>query len=111
MPPAQMSLLAMPVVATNRIPSDGGAGDHEASVVLADFSQTPWRATLHSSAKLLDQTYADYDQQAIGWWPGMTQRPSPRTRSWSYGPPRPQDHGQGARCVAGPTGAGSHPRP
>jgi HK97 family phage major capsid protein len=58
-------LLGLPVTITNRIPADGGAGDNESSVVLADFSQIAVARDLAPSVKILDQTYADYDQQAI----------------------------------------------
>ncbi len=58
-------LLGIPVVVTNRIPTNGGAGTNEGSVVLADFSQIAVARDLAPSVKLLDQTYADFDQQAI----------------------------------------------
>ena len=61
----QFRLLGIPVVVTNRIPTNGGAGVNEASVVLADFSQIAVARDLAPSVKLLDQTYADFDQQAI----------------------------------------------
>jgi len=55
----------IPVLVTNRIPTNGGAGTNEGSVVLADFSQIAVARDLAPSVKLLDQTYADFDQQAI----------------------------------------------
>jgi predicted phage gp36 major capsid-like protein len=60
---APFRLLGIPV--TNRIPTNGGAGTNEGSVVLADFSQIAVARDLAPSVKLLDQTYADFDQQAI----------------------------------------------
>lgn len=58
-------LLGIPVTVTNRIPTNGGVGTNEGSVVLADFSQIAVARDLAPSVKLLDQTYADFDQQAI----------------------------------------------
>jgi predicted phage gp36 major capsid-like protein len=62
---APFRLLGIPVTVTNRIPTTGGAGTNEGSVVLADFSQIAVARDLSPSVKLLDQTYADFDQQAI----------------------------------------------
>jgi len=62
---APFRLLGIPVLVTNRIPTNGGAGTNEASVVLADFSQIAVARDIAPSVKLLDQTYAAYDQQAI----------------------------------------------
>ena len=62
---APFRLLGIPVTVTNRIPTNGGAGTNETSVVLADFSQIAVACDLAPSVKLLDQTYADFDQQAI----------------------------------------------
>lgn len=62
---APFRLLGIPVLVTNRIPTNGGTGTNEASVVLADFSQIAVARDLAPSVKLLDQTYAQYDQQAI----------------------------------------------
>ena len=62
---ATFRLFGIPVLVTNRIPSNGGAGTNEGSVVLADFSQIAVARDLAPSVKLLDQTYADFDQQAI----------------------------------------------
>lgn len=58
-------LLGHGVTVTNRIPQDGGAGSNESSIVLADMSQVAVARDLAPSVKLLDQTYADFDQQAI----------------------------------------------
>lgn len=62
---APFRLLGIPVTVTNRIPTNGGAGTNEGSVVLADFSQIAVARDLAPSVKLLDQTYAEFDQQAI----------------------------------------------
>ncbi len=62
---APFRLLGIPVLVTNRIPINGGVGTNEGSVVLADFSQIAVARDLAPSVKLLDQTYAAYDQQAI----------------------------------------------
>ncbi len=62
---APFRLLGIPVTVTNRIPTNGGAGTNEGSVVLADFSQIAVARDLAPSVKILDQTYADFDQQAI----------------------------------------------
>ncbi len=61
---ATFRLFGIPVLVTNRIPVTGGTGS-DASVVLADFSQIAVARDLAPSVKLLDQTYADFDQQAI----------------------------------------------
>ncbi len=65
-------LLGIPVTVTNRIPTsvdnpattgvnEGGA----TSIILADFSKIAVARDLAPSVKLLDQTFAQYDQQAI----------------------------------------------
>ncbi len=58
-------LLGLPVTITNRLPIDGGAGSDESEIVLADFSQIAVARDLSPSVKILDQTFGDYDQQAI----------------------------------------------
>lgn len=50
-------LLGIPLLVTNRVTAG--------NVVLADFSQIAVARDLAPSVKLLDQTYADFDQQAI----------------------------------------------
>ncbi len=62
---AVFRLLGIPVTVTNRIPSNGGVGTNESTIALADFSQIAVARDLAPSVKLLDQTYADFDQQAI----------------------------------------------
>lgn len=62
---ATFRLFGIPVLVTNRIPTNGGVGTNEGSVALADFSQIAVARDLAPSVKLLDQTYADFDQQAI----------------------------------------------
>lgn len=58
-------LIGHPVTITNRIPQDGGTGDDESSIVLADMSTVAVARDLSPSVKILDQTYGDYDQMAI----------------------------------------------
>lgn len=58
-------LLGLPVTITNRLPIDGGVGNDESEIVLADFSQIAVARDLSPSVKILDQTHGDYDQQAI----------------------------------------------
>jgi HK97 family phage major capsid protein len=58
-------LLGHGVTVTNRIPADGGVGDNESAIVLADVSQIAVARDLSPSVKILDQTFGDYDQQAI----------------------------------------------
>ncbi len=57
-------LLGLPVTITNRIPVGTGTGK-PSSIVLADFSQIAVARDLAPSVKLLDQTFAAFDQQAI----------------------------------------------
>ena len=58
-------LLGIPVTITNRIPADGGVGDNEPSIVLADFSQIAVARDLSPSLRVLSERYADFDQMAI----------------------------------------------
>ena len=62
---APFRLLGTPFTVTNRIPTNGGAGTNEGSVVLADFSQIAVARGPAPSVNLLDHTHADFDQQAI----------------------------------------------
>lgn len=55
--PGQYRLFGSPVVITNRVPS-GSAG-------LVDFSQIAVARDVAPSVKILDQTFGDFDQQAI----------------------------------------------
>ena len=55
-------LFGSPVIVTNRIPDDEVAGT---SAVLADFSQIAVARDQAPTVKILDQTFGDYDQQAI----------------------------------------------
>ncbi len=57
-------LLGSPVTVTNRLPIATTTGK-ASTIVLADFSQIAVARDLAPSVKLLDQLYADYDQQAI----------------------------------------------
>lgn len=58
-------LLGLPVTVTNRLPGDLGAGANESVVVLWDPAQVAVARDLAPSIKILDQTYAAYDQQAV----------------------------------------------
>lgn len=58
-------VLGLPVTITNRLPADGGVGLDESSIVLADMSKIAVARDLAPSVKLLDQTFAAFDQQAI----------------------------------------------
>jgi HK97 family phage major capsid protein len=67
---AKFRLLGLPVTITNRIPFEDDPAtttvtEALTNVVLADFSQIAVARDLSPSVKLLDQTYAAYDQQAI----------------------------------------------
>ena len=57
-------LLGHPVTVTNRVPDTTGTTP-TARVALADMSQVAVARDLAPSVKLLDQTFGDYDQQAI----------------------------------------------
>ena len=54
-------LFGSPVTITSRLPEDEGAE----SIVLADFSQIAVARDQAPTVKILDQTFGDYDQQAI----------------------------------------------
>lgn len=62
--PGSAQLFGIPVTVTNRIPVGTGTGN-PSSVVLADFSKIAVARDLAPSVKLLDQTFAAWDQQAI----------------------------------------------
>ncbi len=67
---AVFRLLGIPVTVTNRIPivddpATTTVTEALSTIVLADFSQIAVARDLAPSVKLLDQTYADFDQQAI----------------------------------------------
>lgn len=57
-------LFGAPVTVTSRIPT-AGTTTVTTSGILADFSQIAVARDLAPSVKLLDQTFGDYDQQAI----------------------------------------------
>lgn len=57
-------LLGIPVAVTNRIPIETGTPD-TTEAFLADFSQIAVARDLQPSVRVLDQTFADSDQQAI----------------------------------------------
>lgn len=54
-------LFGIPVTITNRLPIEGGASP----IVLADMSKIAVARDLAPSVKILDQTYAAFDEQAI----------------------------------------------
>lgn len=56
-------LLGHGVIVTNRVPDTGGTPTGRAALV--DFSQIAVARDLAPSVKILDQTYGNYDQQAI----------------------------------------------
>lgn len=55
-------LFGAPVTITSRLPLDG---ESQASVVMADFSQIAVARDVAPSVMVLDQTFGDYDLQAI----------------------------------------------
>ncbi len=57
-------IFGMPLVVTNRLPKTTGATP-TTSIVVADMSQIAVARDMSPSVKLLDQLYADFDQQAI----------------------------------------------
>lgn len=58
-------LLGLPVTVSNRVPGNLGAGANESAVILWDPTQVAVARDLAPSVKLLDQTFAQFDQQAI----------------------------------------------
>ena len=58
------TLFGHPVIVTNRVPDLAGA-PATANMALVDFSQIVVARDLAPSVKILDQTFGDYDQQAI----------------------------------------------
>jgi len=58
-------LFGSQVVVTDRIPLTGAGSSRKTSAFLADFSQVAVARDQAPSVKLLDQTFGDYDQQAI----------------------------------------------
>ncbi len=62
------TIFGKPVVVTNRVPDEvdgGGAGIDTGRAGLVDFSQVVVARDLAPSVKVLDQTFGDFDQQAI----------------------------------------------
>lgn len=57
-------LTRKPVIVTNRIPDTTGS-PNTGNIVLADFSQIVVARDMSPSVKVLDQTFGDYDQQAL----------------------------------------------
>jgi len=58
------TLFGHPVIVTNRVPDTTGT-PNTANLALVDFSQIVVARDLAPSVKILDQTFGDYDQQAI----------------------------------------------
>lgn len=58
------TLFGHPVIVTNRVPDTTGT-PNTANMALVDFSQIVVARDLAPSVKILDQTFGDYDQQAI----------------------------------------------
>ena len=61
---AVFRVLGLPITITNRIPIGTGT-DKPSTIVLADMSKIAVARDLSPSVKLLDQTFAQFDQQAI----------------------------------------------
>lgn len=62
--PGGFQLFGSPVIVTARVPDTTG-GTPTARAALVDFSQIAVARDMAPSVKILDQTYGDYDQQAI----------------------------------------------
>lgn len=58
-------LFGSQVIVTDRIPLTGTGATRKTSAFLADFSQVAVARDLAPTVKILDQTFGDYDQQAI----------------------------------------------
>lgn len=59
------TVFGKPVIVTNRIPDDTTATPQTGRAALVDFSQIVVARDLAPSVKILDQTFGDYDQQAL----------------------------------------------
>lgn len=57
-------IFGKPVIVTNRVPDTTGT-PNTGNMILADFSQIVVARDLAPSVKVLDQTFGDYDQQAL----------------------------------------------
>ncbi|UCZ90442.1 phage major capsid protein [Gordonia sp. WA4-43] len=62
--PGGFQLFGSPVIVTQRVPDTTG-GTPTARAALVDFSQVAVARDVAPSVKILDQTFGDYDQQAI----------------------------------------------
>lgn len=62
--PGAFTLFGYPVIVTNRVPDTAGA-PNTGNLALVDFSQIVVARDLAPSVKVLDQTFGDFDQQAI----------------------------------------------
>lgn len=58
-------MLGLPIYTTTQIPSNGGAGTNESTVILADMDQVAVGQDLDAKVDLLTETYADFDQIGI----------------------------------------------
>lgn len=64
--PGRYTLFGVPVLVTNRIPDDETVPETPTGrAALVDFSQIVVARDVAPSVKILDQTFGDYDQQAI----------------------------------------------
>jgi len=59
------TLLGHPVTVTSRIPTNLGTGTNQSVIALWDPTQVAVARDMAPSVKILDQTFGDYDQQAI----------------------------------------------
>lgn len=57
-------LFGIPVIVTNRVPDEAGT-PNKGRAALVDFSQIVVARDLAPSVKVLDQTFGDFDQQAV----------------------------------------------
>lgn len=62
--PGAFTLFGYPVIVTNRVPDTTGT-PNTGNLALVDFSQIVVARDLAPSVKVLDQTFGDFDQQAI----------------------------------------------
>ncbi|WP_298043091.1 phage major capsid protein [uncultured Citricoccus sp.] len=58
------TIFGKPVIVTNRIPDTTGT-PNTGNMILADFSQIAVARDMAPSVRVLDQTFGDYDQQAL----------------------------------------------
>jgi HK97 family phage major capsid protein len=63
--PATYQLLGIPVFISTQLPTNGGAGTNQSSVILADTTQVAVGRDQDVAVTLLPERYADYDQVGI----------------------------------------------